>query len=238
MRLCSSADTYSFVPSPHIWSIAQEDEVWDYTTLFGPTRHVRQEGALLHPEREPQQVLDAQRSTMGEYSFSAQYLQAPVPLGGGIVKAGWLMSYTPEEQPEKFDTIVQSWDTANKESELADYSVCTTWGVKGKQRYLLHVLRKRMSYPDLKRAVVTQAELWSARVVLIEDKASGTQLIQELKQTLSGVKGIKSEGDKTMRMLAQTPEIENGHVLLPKQAPWLPDYVQELITFPKAKYDD
>jgi predicted phage terminase large subunit-like protein len=68
--------------------------------------------------------------------------------------------------------------------------------------------------------------------------ASGTQLIQELKQTMYRVKGIKSKGDKVMRMLAQTPEIENGHVLLPKHAHWLPDYVQELTTFPKAKYDD
>lgn len=136
------------------------------------------------------------------------------------------------------DAIVQSWDTANKESELADYSVCTTWGVKGKKSYLLHVLRKRMAYPDLKRTVIAQAEAWKARSILIEDKASGIQLVQELRDILSGIKGIKCEGDKIMRMLAQTPEIENGHVLLPKQASWLPDYVQELTTFPKGKYDD
>ncbi|MDR7135061.1 putative phage terminase large subunit-like protein [Lysobacter niastensis] len=155
-----------------------------------------------------------------------------------LAAAGWLAYYTPDETPEYFDTIVQSWDTANKESELADYSVCTTWGVKGKKSYLLHVLRKRMAYPDLKRAVIAQAEAWKARTILIEDKASGIQLVQELRGTVSGIKGIKCEGDKIMRMLAQTPEIENGHVLLPKQAPWLPDYVQELTTFPKGKYDD
>ncbi|MDR7135026.1 putative phage terminase large subunit-like protein [Lysobacter niastensis] len=219
-------------------AIAQDDEVWDYRTFLGPARYARSAGELLHPEREPQEVLDGVRAALGEYSFSAQYLQAPVPLGGGIVKAEWLSYYGPEEKPEKFDTIVQSRDTANKESELADYSVCTTWGVKGKEVYLLHVLRKRMQYPELKRAVVSQAEAWSARAVLIEDKASGTQLIQELKQTTSRVKGIKSEGDKVMRMLAQTPEIENGNVLLPSKAHWLPDYVQELTAFPKAKYDD
>lgn len=77
-----------------------------------------------------------------------------------------------------------------------------------------------------------------ARAVLIKDKASGIQLVQELRGTLSRVKGIKCEGDKLMRMLAQTPEIENGNVLLPTRAPWLPDYVQELTTFPKGKYDD
>lgn len=58
----------------------------------------------------------------GWAALGAQYLQAPVPLGGGIVKAEWLCYYAPEEKPEKFDAIVQSWDTANKESELADYS--------------------------------------------------------------------------------------------------------------------
>lgn len=217
-------------------AIAQDDEVWEYATIFGPTRYARNAGELLHPDREPREVLDGLRGALGEYSFSAQYLQAPVPLGGGIVKADWLSYY--EEKPEKFDTIVQSWDTANKESELADYSVCTTWGVKGKKLYLLHVLRKRMQYPDLKRAVIAQAESWNAQAVLIEDKASGIQLVQELRETLSKVKGIKCEGDKLMRMLAQTPEVENGNVLLPKQAPWLHDYVQELTTFPKAKYDD
>ena len=228
-------ETWEVVNLP---AIAQEDETWDYATVWGPIRHQRMAGELLHAGREPQLVLDGLRAALGEYGFSAQYLQAPVPLGGGIVKADWLTYYRPEEKPEKFDTIVQSWDTANKEIELADYSVCTTWDVRNKKIYLLHVLRKRMQYPDLKRAVVSQAEIWNAKAVLIEDKASGTQLVQELRETLSRVKGIKSEGDKIMRMLAQTPEIENGNVLLPKEAAWLPDYVQELTTFPKGKYDD
>jgi phage terminase large subunit-like protein len=78
------------------------------------------------------------------------------------------------------DRIVQSRDTANKASELSDFSVCTSWGIKGKDLYLLHVLRKRMEYPELKRAVYEQCEAFNASVVLIEDKASGTQLIQEL----------------------------------------------------------
>ena len=58
--------------------------------------------------------------------------------------------------------------------------VCTTWGIKGKNLYLLNVLRKRLEYPALKRAVREQQSLFHANVVLIEDKASGTQLIQEL----------------------------------------------------------
>ena len=219
-------------------AITAEHETWSYSTWDETHNIQRAPGELLHPDREPLETLEALRNTLGEYTFSAQYLQAPVPLGGGLVKLEWLRYYTPEQKPDSFDTIVQSWDTANKESELTDYSVCTTWGVKNKTCYLLHVLRKRLQYPDLKRAVIEQAEMWTATTVLIEDKASGTQLVQELRQTLSKVTGVKPEGDKVMRMQAQTPPIENGMVLLPKEAHWLGDYVQELVTFPKAKYDD
>ena len=59
-----------------------------------------------------------------------------------MVKAIWFPRYVPGEQPALFDRIVQSWDTANKPSELADYSVCTTWGIKGAHFYLLDVLTK------------------------------------------------------------------------------------------------
>jgi DNA-binding MarR family transcriptional regulator len=100
------------------------------------------------------------------------------PQGGGMVKAAWFRSYAANERPEKFDRVVQSWDTANKASELSDFSVCTSWGIKGKDLYLLHVLRKRMEYPELKRAVRQQRDAFEASVVLIEDKASGTQEVR------------------------------------------------------------
>jgi phage terminase large subunit-like protein len=64
-----------------------------------------------------------------------------------MVKAAWFSSYAPNERPEKFDRIAQSRDTANKASELSDFSVCTSWGIKGKDLYLLHVLRRRMEFP-------------------------------------------------------------------------------------------
>jgi hypothetical protein len=107
----------------------------------------------------------------GEYNFAGQYQQMASPQGGGLVKAAWFRNYAPNERPEKFDRIVQSWDTANKASELSDFSICTSWGIKDKDLYLLHVLRKRMEYPELKRAVCQQCEAFDASVVLIEDKA-------------------------------------------------------------------
>jgi predicted phage terminase large subunit-like protein len=140
--------------------------------------------------------------------------------------------------PEPFDRIVQSWDTANKATELSDYSVCTTWGVKGKQLFLLSVFRKRLEYPALKRAVREQHSLFEASVVLIEDKASGTQLIQELiADGCHAVTRYQPQCDKVMRLHAQTALIEN-FVYIPETAPWLAEYLHEMSVFPKGKHDD
>ena len=155
--------------------------------------------------------------TIGEYNFAGQYQQSPAPLGGGLVKADWFKRYRENELPERFDRIVQSWDTANKATELSDFSVCTTWGVSGKNLFLLGVFRRRLEYPALKRAVREQQNLFNASVVLIEDKASGTQLIQELiAEGCHGVTRYQPTGDKTMRMHAQTAMIENGFVRIPR----------------------
>ena len=134
---------------------------------------------------------------------------------------------------------MQSWDTANKATELSDFSVCTTWGVKGKDLFLLGVFRRRLEYPALKRAVREQQNLFNATEVLIEDKASGTQLIQELiADGCHGVTRYQPECDKIMRMHAQTGMIENGFVHIPETAPWLAEYLHEMTVFPKGKHDD
>src|SRR5437762_985119 len=95
------------------------------------------------------------------------YQQSPAPLGGGLVKAEWFKRYRRSELPERFDRIVQSWDTANEATEFSDFSVCTTWGVKGKELFLLAVFRRKLEYPALKRAVREQQGLFEATVVLI-----------------------------------------------------------------------
>jgi phage terminase large subunit-like protein len=108
-----------------------------------------------------------------------------------MIKAARFRSCAANERPDAFDRIVQSWDTANEASELSPHpnpppragegmGGCTTWGIRGKDLFLLHVLRRRMEYPELKRAVRKKARAFDATVVLIEDKASATQLIQEL----------------------------------------------------------
>ena len=94
---------------------------------------------------------------------------------------------------------------------------------------------QKLAYPDLKRAVVEQRALFNPTVILIEDKASGTQLIQDLIEAgLSMVTRFKPEGDKIMRLHAQTATIENGFVHLPREAHWLADYLHELTCSPTA----
>ena len=78
-------------------------------------------------------TLDQIRRTLGEYNFAGQYQQTPAPAGGGMVREAWFPRYRPVELPANFDQKIQSWDTANKPSDLADYSVCTTWGVNRPQ---------------------------------------------------------------------------------------------------------
>ena len=120
--------------------------------MWGPRCFTRRRGEALHPDREPLETLEHIRRTIGEYNFAGQYLQSRAPLGGGMVKAEWFKRYGENERPERFDRIVQSWDTANKATELSDFSVCTPWGVSGKHLFLLGVFR-RLEYPALKRAV-------------------------------------------------------------------------------------
>ena len=133
-------------------AIAEAEEEHRIETMWGSRCFRRRRGEALHPEREPLETLDRIRRTIREYNFAGQYQQSPAPLGGGLVKAEWFKRYRENDRPERFDRIVQSWDTANKASELSDFSVCTTWGVKGKDLYLLAVFRRRLEYPALKRS--------------------------------------------------------------------------------------
>jgi predicted phage terminase large subunit-like protein len=221
-------------------AVAEDEELHTIQSPLGTRTVRRSEGDVLHSDREPLELLTKMRRTLGEYNFAGQYQQAPAPLGGGMVKASWFKTYLTCDLPVKFDLIFQSWDTANKATELSDFSVCTTWGVKEKDLYLLDVLREKLEYPDLKRAVAGESGRHQPRNILIEDRASGTQLIQELRQ--AGVHAVTSydpQGlDKIMRLHSVTSTIENGFVRLPEKAEWLASYLHELTTFPNGKHDD
>ena len=220
-------------------AIAEEDEHFEIRSAFPVRPYVRKRGEALHPERESLKTLLELKRTMGDFTFQSQYQQKPMPVDGNLIKVEWLCYY--EGLPHRFDRVVQSWDTANKAGELNDYSVCTTWGVHDRRFYLLEVVRQRLNFPDLERRVIAEASKYPGCVILIEDKASGTQLIQTLNDKfIYDVVPYRAPAgmDKTMRLHAQSIHFENGRVLLPKEAPWLKDYVGELLGFPGMRYDD
>jgi len=222
-------------------AIAEEHRSYEIRNPYLNYRLQRREGDILQPALTPAHVLERIRRGMTEYNFSAQYQQNPQPPGGNIVKREWLKFYTPEDRPANFGTILQSWDTAVKDSDNNSFSACTTWGIKDGKAYLLHVFRDKLEFPGLKKAVKTLADHHNAAVVLVEDKASGSSLIQQLRADgFSRVQPAPAlEGDKQTRLRAQTALIESGSVLFPTvKSNWLDIYLSELLSFPAAHFDD
>lgn len=198
----------------------------------------RAEGDALWPERYPLNRLLKIKKTLGTRDWNSLYQQKPTSAEGEIFNLAWFGRYS--VPPANFDFILQSWDCANKEKQLNDYSVCTTWGVFRNSWYLLNVFRKRMIYPELKRQAILQAGgRWRANAIIIEDKGNGTALIQDLRaSTQLPVIGIEPEGDKVLRASAQSSHVEAGIVLLPEAADWLAEYEHEITHFPLASHDD
>ena len=232
-------DDWTVVSFP---AIAETDEQVTFETIFGPRTFRRVAGEALHPARESATRLRVTQEQIGTYNFSSQYQQNPIPVGGAIVKAHWLMTYTDLPPDVQIAYRVQSWDTAVKTKDISDYSVCTSWIVDKQGRYyLVDVIRKKLEYPDLRKAVIEAAKNFGPHKVLIEDKTSGSSLLQDLKRDgLSKLHAYTPPAgqDKIMRLHTLTHIFEGGKVLLPAQAPWLQDYRLELLGFPGSKHDD
>lgn len=178
-----------------------------------------------------------EKKSQGSRNWSSLYQQCPTPSEGGIFKRGWFNRYeTPPAEPL---LIVQSWDTSYKDKEINDPSVCTTWAVTRFGYYVLETFRDRLDYPGVKRAVKSLAEKWKPNAVLIEDKASGQSLIQELRaETRLAIVAIEPEGDKITRANAVSSIVEAGLVYLPEVAPWLTDFESEVFAFPLSTTKD
>jgi predicted phage terminase large subunit-like protein len=203
---------------------------------------LRRPGDLLHPEREPRAVLDEFKRSMGSLDFAAQYQQQPVAEGGNLIKWDWFRFYQEPPAQQSGDRIIVSWDTALSSKELSSYSACVVLQVKGDTAYVLEVVRERLEYPELKRKVIAIYRKWrnacSRFELVIENKGSGMSIIQDLEREGISAIAVDPEGDKAMRMNAQTARIEAGSVLLPRQAGWLDDFRAEILPFPTGRYSD
>lgn len=210
----------------------------DYTYYYPNSDKVFKvfkKGEILNPELESAEVLKELKSQLGSYAFNGQYMQDPFPAGEGIFKTKWFNHY-------EFvipDKVYISLDSAYKPGQEHDPSCFTIWGEKDNNYYLMDVICERLEYHELKRKAISILEQYNPNAFLIEDKASGQSLIQDMKKETKGnIIPIKTTADKKTRALTCIDKIEAGRVYIPSKAVWVQDYLNELTRFPNASHDD
>jgi len=185
------------------------------------------------------------------YTFHSQYMQDPVPVGGGMFKQHWFGQYAPERLSEIVDVCIYA-DTASKKGQHNDFSVFEVWGSTGNNIMLLDVWRGKWETPELITKAKAIWEKWTgperiggvpaASSIKIEDKSSGIGLLQTFKtETNIPAIGIQRNTDKVSRAAACAPYCESGKVLVPESAPWLSSFMGEVCAFSATmahKHDD
>jgi predicted phage terminase large subunit-like protein len=212
------------------------------TTSIGWTDPRTKEGELMFPERFGENQVAELEKTLGSYGTAGQLQQRPAPRGGGILKEAWFRYYTTLPQLE-YRTIHA--DTAQKTGEENDYSVFQCWGRSTVgQAVLIDQIRGKWEAPEL---LVQARAFWHKhkaaagaplRAMMVEDKVSGTGLIQTLRREGVAIIPVQRSKDKLSRGYDAAPFIESGNVLLPQDAPWLSDLLAEASTFPGGAHDD
>jgi predicted phage terminase large subunit-like protein len=217
-------------------------KVLSYAAIAVKDEKHRKIGEALFPEHKSIDFLQERKKLMDDGNWQALYQQMPVMAGGNLFKTDEFRFY--EVLPKlKWRGI---WgDTALKTKEQNDYSVFQCWGESmDGQAVLIDQIRGKWEAPEL----LTQARaFWTKhkgegtgtlRSFNVEDKASGTGLIQTLKKEGIPILGIQRSIDKITRAMDAIPLIQSGNVLLPKHAPWLSDYLSEFAAFPNGSHDD
>jgi predicted phage terminase large subunit-like protein len=203
-------------------------------------------GKPLWPEFWKIEELEAVRSSLSVQKWNAMYQQQPTNDEGAILKREWWRVWQYADPPE-VNYIIQTLDTAYSK-ETADFSVIATWGVfypnedSGANIILLDVFRKRMDFPELKRVAKEQYDHWQPDNMLIEAKATGTTLQQELRRmnipvTMYSPGGRRAGQDKVSRAHSVAPILESGIVWAP-DTDWAEELVEECAAFPNGDNDD
>lgn len=183
------------------------------------------------------------------YTFASQYQQVPFALGGNVFNSSWWQFYGTSDrcmefEPDRYDYRFITADTAQKTSELNDYSVFILWGRKGDKVYFIDGVRGKWEAPELRtnfEAFVNQSwrenkNMGTLRKIYVEDKASGTGLIQDLaKKTPIKITPLQRDKDKTTRAMDAQPVIKAGRVVLPDNHPLIAEFLAEHAAF---TYDD
>jgi predicted phage terminase large subunit-like protein len=188
--------------------------------------------------------LNAVRASIPLGKWNAQYQQNPTNEESAIIKREWWQRWDKEEVPN-LHYVIQSYDTAFSKRETADYSAITTWGVfypneSGTPGLILLDSKKgRWDFPQLKQMAFDEYKFWDPDTVIVEAKASGTPLTQEMRQMgIPVVNFTPSRGnDKITRVHSVSPLFEAGMVWCPDTI-FAEEMVEEVAAFPNGEHDD
>jgi len=169
-------------------------------------------------------------------AWNAMYQGRPSVQGGNIFKRDWFKFYT--DLPTMYQTII-SVDAAFKDTKTSDFVAIGVWGKSGANVYLLDLINERMDFVRTLEVIRLMKKKYAeANMVLIEDKANGSAIISTLRQEIMGIVPVEPLGNKESRAYAIQPFVMAGNVWLLKNAPWVEDYLDQMIRFPKSSKDD
>ena len=249
------------------WLLKQEENVGDYAITPWDVVRIPAwldeeaaellglpEGSSYFPEWKPEEVLEIDeaeiKASNGARYWNSLYMQDPTPDEGGIIKKHWIQWWD-EEAPPPCDFIIQTFDTAFSTSRTADFSVIQTWGIfsnyeedeHGYENFqsnliLLGNIKGRFEYPELRRLSQQLYHEHRPDVCMIEKKASGQSLIQDMRRAGLPILEYLPDRDKVSRVYAATPMMEAGKVWIPSNKKWSEDLLEEMLRFPNAAHDD
>ncbi len=216
----------------------------------------KKENQLLTPDRFGAKEMAKLAAELTERGFEAQIQQNPSAKGGNILKEEHWREWKEVELPN-IQMVIKSYDTAFEEDEEHDFSARTTWGVfeweesldpklpwtaqyKGQKRLCLILLERmnmRLEFPELRENAINAAELWKPDKILIEKKASGHSLAQEMRRSGLPVSRIKVTDSKFVRAHAASLILERGCVWYVKRN-WATEVIQQCGNFPADDHDD
>jgi len=222
-----------------------ETEPWEIVELPAILNEDTDKEKSLWPEQWPLHAMKAIKASLDPRYWNAQYMQQPTSESSAIIaRKSWRI--WEHDDPPTCEYIIQSWDTAYEAKTSADYSACTTWGVfyneeenDDPQIILLDAFKDRMAFPELKQIALKHYKDWQPDAFIVEKKAAGAPLIQELRvmgipvQEFSPSRG----NDKIVRVNAIADLFTSGKVWAPDTR-WAREVIEEVAAFPVGENDD
>ena len=218
---------------------------WELVELPAILNEDTEDEKSLWPEQWPLDQLRAKKMQLDPRFWNAQYMQQPTSDTSAVIsRKSWRI--WEDEDPPTCEYIIQSWDTAFEVTNTADYSACTTWGVwyneddgGSPNLILLDAFKDRMAFPELKATALKHYKEWSPDAFIVEKKAAGAPLIQELRRMGIPVQEFSpSRGnDKHVRLNAVSDLFASGKVWAPDKR-WAREVIEEVAAFPVGEHDD